>query len=110
MKIKSFIFNPFQENTYVIYDQTKECLIIDPGCYTKEEENILNEFILKKELKPVKIINTHCHIDHILGNNFAGIDIIGEYLTEINITSPTCAREILDQTDMNPISEYFQGL
>ncbi len=71
MKIKSFIFNPFQENTYVVYDQTKECLIIDPGCYTKEEENILYEFILRKELKPVKIINTHCHIDHILGNNFA---------------------------------------
>ena len=45
-----------------------------------------------------------------VGINFAGIDIIGEYLTEINITSPTCAREILDQTDMNPISEYFQGL
>ena len=45
-----------------------------------------------------------------VGINFAGIDIIGEYLTEINITSPTCAREILDQTDMNPISEYFEGL
>ena len=44
------------------------------------------------------------------GINFAGIDIIGEYLTEINITSPTCAREILDQTGLNPISEYFNGL
>ena len=71
MKIKSFIFNPFQENTYVIYDQTKECLIIDPGCYTKEEESILSEFIITNKLKPVKIINTHCHIDHILGNKFA---------------------------------------
>ena len=45
-----------------------------------------------------------------VGINFAGIDIIGEYLTEINITSPTCAREILDQTDMNPMSAYFEGL
>ncbi len=45
-----------------------------------------------------------------MGINFAGIDIIGEYLTEINITSPTCAREILDQTGMNPITEYFKGL
>ncbi|OUW89441.1 MAG: glutathione synthase [Gammaproteobacteria bacterium TMED226] len=44
------------------------------------------------------------------GINFAGVDIIGEYLTEINITSPTCAREILDQTDINPITEYFQKL
>ena len=70
MKIKSFTFNPFQENTYVIYDETKECIIIDPGCYTKEEKNILNQFIINEELKPVKLINTHCHIDHILGNKF----------------------------------------
>ena len=70
MKIKSFTFNPFQENTYVIYDETKECIIIDPGCYTKEEKNTLNQFIINEELKPVKLINTHCHIDHILGNKF----------------------------------------
>ena len=44
------------------------------------------------------------------GINFAGIDVIGNYLTEINITSPTCAREILDQTGMNPVSEYFKDL
>ncbi len=42
--------------------------------------------------------------------NFAGIDVIGKYLTEINITSPTCAREIFDQTGLNPIKEYFKGL
>ena len=70
MKIKSFNFNPFQENTYVIYDDTKECLIIDPGCYSKEEQILLKKFISQENLKPVKIINTHCHIDHILGNNF----------------------------------------
>lgn len=70
MKIKSFTFNPFQENTYIIYDKTKECLIIDPGCYTEEEKNILTEFIINKKLTPTKLINTHCHIDHILGNQF----------------------------------------
>ncbi|MAU37674.1 MAG: MBL fold hydrolase [Flavobacteriales bacterium] len=70
MKIKSFIFNPFQENTYIIYDETKQCIIIDPGCYTLEEQNILKKFITNKKLKPVKLVNTHCHIDHILGNNF----------------------------------------
>ena len=42
--------------------------------------------------------------------SFAGIDIVGKYLTEINVTSPTCAREILEQTDMNPIDDYFKGL
>ncbi len=70
MKIKSFTFNPFQENTYVIYDETKECIIIDPGCYTLDEKSTLKKFIISKELNPVKLINTHCHIDHVLGNKF----------------------------------------
>jgi len=71
MKIKSFAFNPFQENTYVVYDETKECIIIDPGCYTEKERTELRRFITSEELKPVKLINTHCHIDHVLGNKFA---------------------------------------
>lgn len=70
MKIKCFTFNPFQENTYIIYDNTKECVIVDPGCYTKEEETKLKQFITNNNLKPVKLINTHCHIDHIMGNKF----------------------------------------
>ena len=70
MEIKTFTFNPFQENTYIIYDTTNECIIIDPGCYNSEEKAILKQFITKKKLKPVKLINTHCHIDHILGNKF----------------------------------------
>jgi hydroxyacylglutathione hydrolase len=71
MNVKSFTFNPFQENTYIVYDKTKECLIIDPGCYTDAERKELKSFIEEKELTPVKLINTHCHIDHILGNKFA---------------------------------------
>jgi len=71
MNVKSFTFNPFQENTYIVYDQSKDCLIIDPGCYTDAERKELKKFIEEKELKPVKLINTHCHIDHILGNKFA---------------------------------------
>ena len=70
MKIKSFTFNPFQENTYVFYDDTKECIIIDPGCYTDKERDELRRFITSEGLKPVKLINTHCHIDHVLGNKF----------------------------------------
>ena len=70
MKIKSFAFNPFQENTYVVYDETKECIIIDPGCYTDKERDELRRFITSEGLKPVKLINTHCHIDHVLGNKF----------------------------------------
>ena len=70
MKIKSFTFNIFEENTFIVYDQTKKCIIIDPGCYTKEEQQTLKDFINKEKLKPIKLINTHCHIDHILGNKF----------------------------------------
>ncbi len=70
MKIKSFTFNPFQENTYIVYDETKECIIIDPGCYTDKERDELRKFITNEGLKPVKLINTHCHIDHVLGNKF----------------------------------------
>ena len=70
MKIKRFIFNPFQENTFVLYDKSRECVIIDSGCYEKAEEKELEDFITEKKLKPVALLNTHCHIDHILGNQF----------------------------------------
>ena len=68
--IDSFTFGPFQENTYILYDETKECIIIDPGCYDDQERNELNEFIENNKLNPVKLINTHCHIDHVVGNRF----------------------------------------
>lgn len=68
--VAKFTFNPFQENTYVLYDDTKSCIIIDPGCYTAEEKQELKGFIEEKELKPVRLINTHCHLDHIFGNKF----------------------------------------
>ncbi|HNP49612.1 MAG TPA: MBL fold metallo-hydrolase [Bacteroidia bacterium] len=68
--IRSFTFNPFEENMYVLYDETKEAVIIDPGCYSENEKSELAEFILKENLIPVKLINTHAHLDHMLGNNF----------------------------------------
>ena len=68
--VKSFTFNAIQENTYVIYDETKECVIIDAGCYSKQEQQTLINFIDSQNLKVVKLVNTHCHIDHVLGNEF----------------------------------------
>lgn len=66
--IEKFTFNPFQENTYVLFDETKECVIIDPGCYDKNEKEELLNFIKMNNLIPVQLLNTHCHIDHVLGN------------------------------------------
>jgi glyoxylase-like metal-dependent hydrolase (beta-lactamase superfamily II) len=68
LKLHSFVFNPFAENTYVVYDDTKECVIIDPGCSDVAEENELFGFIDSHRLKPLMVINTHGHIDHIVGN------------------------------------------
>lgn len=68
LKIEQFVFNPFAENTYVLYDDTKECVVIDPGCSTPAEENQLFGFIDSHRLKPLMVITTHGHIDHILGN------------------------------------------
>ena len=70
MNIKFFTFNQFFENTFIISDSTNECIIIDPGCYDKNEKQILQDYILSNNLIPTRLINTHCHIDHILGNNF----------------------------------------
>jgi glyoxylase-like metal-dependent hydrolase (beta-lactamase superfamily II) len=68
ISVEKFTFNPFQENTYILFDETKECIIIDPGCYNKNEKEELLNFIKKNNLIPVQLLNTHCHIDHVLGN------------------------------------------
>ncbi len=68
--IKTFAFNDFQENTYVLSDETKECVIIDPGCYTKAEKDQITDYINNNQLKPVHLLNTHCHLDHIFGNAY----------------------------------------
>ena len=70
MKIKSFVFNDFSVNSFVIFDETKECIIVDPGCISPAEHEELNGFINDNELKPVKLVNTHCHVDHVAGVNY----------------------------------------
>lgn len=70
LKIKSFTFNPFSENTYLLYDETGEAVIVDPGCYDKNEQAELDDFISENRLTPSLLLNTHCHIDHVLGNAY----------------------------------------
>ncbi|MBS1655289.1 MAG: MBL fold metallo-hydrolase [Bacteroidetes bacterium] len=70
LNVKAFTFNPVQENTFVLYNEQKQCCIIDPGCYFPEERDYLKDFIEKAGLQPVLLLNTHCHFDHVFGNKF----------------------------------------
>lgn len=70
IQVKKFTFNPFQENSYILYDNTKECIVVDPGCFNASEEEEIVHFIEENKLTPTQLINTHAHIDHVLGNSF----------------------------------------
>jgi glyoxylase-like metal-dependent hydrolase (beta-lactamase superfamily II) len=70
LTVKQFTFNPLQENTYVVYNDEGECCIVDPGCYFPAERDELKDFITEKALIPKYLLNTHCHLDHVLGNKF----------------------------------------
>jgi len=113
IEIHKLTFNPFQENTYILSDETNECVIIDPGCYTHEEHSRLMALIEGYDLKPVKLINTHCHIDHVLGNYF----VAKEYNLELGIhkldlptleSVPTyCHAYGFDAYQLSPEPSYF---
>jgi hydroxyacylglutathione hydrolase len=70
MEIFKFVFSPIQVNTYILADKSGQCAILDCGCYDRGEFNRLVEFIESKNLKPVLLLDTHCHLDHIFGNKF----------------------------------------
>jgi len=70
LHVKNFIFSPVQENTYVLYNDQKQCCIIDPGCYFPAEQKELKDFIEQNSFQPLLLLNTHCHLDHVFGNKF----------------------------------------
>lgn len=70
LTIQTFTFNPVQENTYILYNEKKDCCIIDPGCYFPAENKKLQSFVNDFSLRPVLLLNTHCHLDHVFGNRF----------------------------------------
>ncbi len=70
MKIYRLIFSPIEVNTYVVADQSGNCAIIDCGCYDRDEFSQLEDLLTEEKLKPVLLLNTHCHLDHVFGNRF----------------------------------------
>jgi hydroxyacylglutathione hydrolase len=70
MTVSGFTFNAFSENTYLLHDATGQCVVVDPGCYERAEQEALRSFIAEGGLEVVLLLNTHCHIDHVFGNKF----------------------------------------
>lgn len=70
LHIATFTFNPFQENTYVIHDG-RDAILVDPGCWDALEQKELEQFLTHNGLRPVRLVLTHAHIDHVLGNAWA---------------------------------------
>jgi glyoxylase-like metal-dependent hydrolase (beta-lactamase superfamily II) len=96
ISIHVFTFNPFSENSYILSDETGECVIIDPGCSNSTEEQELAAFIAENGLKPVKLWNTHCHVDHAFGNMFVsgkwnlGLEIHESDVPTLNSFAKVC--------------------
>ena len=68
--IKKFVFNPFSENTYVVFDENNTAVIIDPGMYYSAEEKIIDDFLSENDLELKAIIHTHSHLDHMFGTAY----------------------------------------
>lgn len=104
IQIKSFPFNPFSENTYVIFNDQKNAFIIDPGNFSEEETETLNKFIVDNELKVQNILLTHAHIDHVLGLQ----KVYDEY--KVPVLLHEIEKEILDRNplDANRFGFFFK--
>ena len=70
LHVNVFLVSPIQENTYIVYNDENQCMIVDPGCYHEHERQMVARYILDKQLKPVLLVNTHGHLDHVFGLDF----------------------------------------
>ncbi len=111
--VAKFTFNPFQENTYIVYDETKECIIFDPGMYTEVERQHFSDFIESAGLRPVRLINTHCHLDHVFGNKFVadtyqlGLEIHKGELPVLESFTQVCAMYGVPNVETSPAPSRF---
>ena len=100
LKLEKFTFNPFAENTYIVYDPvTKDGIVVDPGMATQVEQNQFDRFIAEQGIHLSMIVNTHMHIDHCLGNNY----IIKKY----GINTAACATEIAFGENLDQQARFF---
>ena len=122
LSVKTFIFNPIQVNTYIVYNENKECVIIDAGNYVKFEDEQLLSYIDRSGLKPIMLLNTHSHIDHVMGNKLLAdrykvelgahpieksyYDKVWAYATAfgINFTQDNCQLPSIDLNEGDPRS------
>ncbi|MBE8714203.1 MBL fold metallo-hydrolase [Sphingobacterium hungaricum] len=112
LHIHHFVFNPYQENTYLIYSDQGDCIIIDPGMSSKREEDEFVSFIQENNLLPIALLNTHCHVDHVLGNKFVAdtYNLLPQFhegeiplLVEVQNYAP----QMGIRYDVSPIGETF---
>ena len=109
LTIKKLIFNPFGENTYIVWDKSKEAAIIDPGMMSDYENSAVLKFVTDNQLNLRHLINTHAHIDHIAGNGFVKRTFGLE--SECNKADEYLAKHVCEQAQMfglryngNPLS------
>lgn len=109
LTIKKLVFNPFGENTYIIWDKSKEAAIIDPGMMSDYENSVVLKFVTDNQLNLRHLINTHAHIDHIAGNGFVKRTFGLE--SECNKADEYLAKHVCEQAQMfglryngNPLS------
>ena len=112
-QVVQLTFNPFQENTFIVYDETGECVIFDPGCFDNAEQKTLSDKITELQLRPVRLINTHCHLDHVFGNKYVadtyqlGLEIHEEELSMLNAVPQICEMYGLPKPEPSPAPSSF---
>ena len=112
LTIKSFTFNPYQENTYLLYNESGNAIIIDPGMYGEHEQQEVVSFVADNKLQPKLLLNTHCHIDHVLGNSFVYeryglLPQFHEGEVPILVAVQNYAPQMGIRYDISPIGETF---
>lgn len=110
--IKTFTFNPYQENTYLLYNEQGEAIVVDPGMYFPEEREEFLSFIKEHSLTPKILLNTHCHVDHVLGNHFIHeqfglVPQLHELEIPVLVEVQNYAPQMGFNYDVSPIPETF---